>query len=740
MNTTLLDAAMRLRGSGVLAFPASATAKHPDRVDHWAASHYGPSGWPSEEQHRQGFSQHDVRRCFVVCGARSGNIACFDVDDSTLFAAFWNLIPPQIRERLYREKSQRSGGYHVVGRFDGPIPPSWVPARDAERKVRIELRGEGSGFMAAPSLGYERVQGDIGTLPPLSMDDFAAITDAAASFNQWEEPEIPPPPPHTPRPVDADDRPGDRYNRENGQAEVVALLQDHGWRSVGNRGECVEVLRPGGPTSEQSGNVDPRGVLHVFSTSAYPFEASAHGAGKPYDPFAVYALLEHGGNFSAAGKALEQSRQPMRAHRGRAEGDATDEPEVWTPPTDTWPVPLAEEAFYGIVGEIVRAIEPHTEADPAALLIQLLVAAGNCIGRSPHFMAEADYHALNLFTVLVGDSAKGRKGTSWGHIRRIFESVDAAWMTRIMDGLSSGEGLIHEVRDPQTSQRDGEKIIEPGVADKRLLVQAPEFANVLRVQMREGSTLSGVLRTAWDRGGLQTMVRKNPLTATHAHISIVGHVTRDELLRLFEATDAANGFGNRFLWFAVRRSKLLPLGGRIGEVDFAPLTDRLTRAVQFARTVGEITRDEAATEVWCDVYAILSDAKPGMLGAMTARAEAQVMRLACLYAVLDTSRVIREEHLLAALAVWAYSAESARWIFGDRLGDPVADEILRSLRMNPDGITRTEVSDLFGRHKNANQITTALHALEARGMARCGREAPTGGVGRHIERWYAART
>jgi len=427
----------------------------------------------------------------------------------------------------------------------------------------------------------------------------------------------------------------------------------------------------------------------------------------------------------------------------RSEHDAGEEvaPTAWVPPADTWPAPLGEEAYHGIVGDIVRAISPHTEADEAALLVQLLVAAGNCIGRTPHFMAEADYHALNLYAVLVGDSSKGRKGTSWGHIRRIFERVDAAWVPRIMDGLSSGEGLIHEVRDPQKGvKKDEETIVDPGSPDKRLLVQAPEFASVLQVQGRDGSTLSGVLRTAWDRGNLRVMTRKNPLTATGAHISIIGHVTREELLRLFDSTDAANGYANRFLWFAVRRSKLLPLGGRIGEVDFAPLITRLSKAVYAARMIGEITRDEAATTVWCEVYGDLSEGKPGLLGAMTARAEAQVMRIACLYAVLDLSRVIRVEHLYAGLAVWAYSAKSARWIFGDRLGDPVADEILRNLRMNPDGLTRTEISDLFGRHKNATQITAALHALEARGLGRCEHEAPASGMGRHIERWYAAGT
>jgi len=188
-----------------------------------------------------------------------------------------------------------------------------------------------------------------------------------------------------------------------------------------------------------------------------------------------------------------------RERQAIQDGDtAAGEPDTkaWTPPANTWPEPLAEEASYGIAGEFVRLIAPQTEADPVAILAQFLTAFGNCIGRSPHFMAEADRHGVNLYGVLVGESSRGRKGTSWGHVRRIFEKVDEKWSaTRIMDGLSSGEGLIQQVRDPERDA-DG-NVKEPGAEDKRLLVQASEFANVLQVQGRDGSTLSPPQCVGW---------------------------------------------------------------------------------------------------------------------------------------------------------------------------------------------------------------------------------------------------
>src|SRR5688572_9129962 len=66
-----------------------------------------------------------------------------------------------------------------------------------------------------------------------------------------------------------------------------------------------------------------------------------------------------------------------------------------------WPKPLEDAAFVGVLGDFVRTVEPHTEADPAALLVQMLVAAGNVVGSSPHVRVEAERHRMNLFAAVV---------------------------------------------------------------------------------------------------------------------------------------------------------------------------------------------------------------------------------------------------------------------------------------------------------------------------------------------------
>jgi len=408
-----------------------------------------------------------------------------------------------------------------------------------------------------------------------------------------------------------------------------------------------------------------------------------------------------------------------------------------------WPK-LAPDARHGLAGRFVAAIEPHTEADPVAVQLQFLIFFGNVIGRRAHFAVEADRHHLNLFTVLVGENSKGRKGVSLGQSKRLFHAIDAEWADqRIESGLSSGEGLIWAVRDPiekreRVNKRGGPPryetvVADPGVEDKRLVVFESEFASTLRVLARDGNTLSAVIRNAWDSGTLSTLTKNSPARATGAHISIIGHVTRPELLRYLSSTEAGNGFGNRFLWCCVRRSKFLPEGGQTHTLDLGPLMRELGEAVRFARGMEKLSRDDEARQIWASIYPDLSAGRPGLLGSMTARAEAQTMRLASIYALLDQSDRVRGEHLMAALALWDYCEASARYIFGQALGDPVADEILRALKAAPRGMTRTEVRDLFGRNKKADEVGRALGLLLEQNLV-VFRKEPTGG--RPTERWF----
>jgi len=208
------------------------------------------------------------------------------------------------------------------------------------------------------------------------------------------------------------------------------------------------------------------------------------------------------------------------------------------------------------------------------------------------------------------------------------------------------------------------------MTDHRLLVVETELVSAFKVASRDGNTLSAVIRAAWDTGTLRTLTRNNPLTATNTHISIIGHITSEELRRHLDSTEAANGFGNRFLWLSVRRSKRLPDGGNLEPAALAPLVEQTRAALTFARRTGRVERSNAARELWHRVYDDLSEGQHGLVGSLLARAEAQVIRLSLLYALLDRAKQIEEPHLRAALELWAYADRSVRHLFGESTGTP----------------------------------------------------------------------
>jgi hypothetical protein len=532
-----------------------------------------------------------------------------------------------------------------------------------------------------------------------------------------------------------------------GQLEWKDILGPKGWSKVREHDGQTDWTRPGkSPDDGHSATTNNGGgdKLRVFSGNAPPFET-----GRWYTKIEAVAVLDHGGDIEAARVAMMAAGYDLQAlsgvptgpsyqaKNGKPEPRGDDDDDGLPIPHRPWPAGPSEEAYHGLAGRIVRTIEPETEADSLAILAQFLVMVGNVVGRGPHVLIEETEHYLNEFAVLVGDSSVARKGTAADRALKVVRPADELWATRrIMAGLSSGEGLIAAVRDPTVRTEAVDKkhpergarevLVDEGVQDKRLLILESEFGRTLRVQGREGNTLSALIRLAWDGKSLSTLT-KSSQHATNPHISIIGHITGAELESLLSRTDELNGYANRFLWFAVRRSKNLPRGGR--RVDLSALSKDLAETVAFARGVGELHMSPDAWELWESQYARLNTPPPGPLGSILSRAAPHTLRLAAIYALLDRIDFIMSEHLRAALALWDASAGCAAYIFGQSLGNPDAEKILAALRARPAGMTRSEIrSDVFNRNRPAAKIKTALALLMTSQHVREERDTSTGGA------------
>jgi hypothetical protein len=423
-------------------------------------------------------------------------------------------------------------------------------------------------------------------------------------------------------------------------------------------------------------------------------------------------------------KLKPQGHHPHQSPTPPVNWQEPAEPE--TPPhSNHFPTPAAA-ALCGLAGQVVRTITPHTEADPVAILLQFLAAFGNLLGPGPHCMVESTRHRLNLFVILVGESSKARKGTSWNHIARLVSEIDQPWLThRVTNARLNADGLIHALRND--------------VADRRLLILAEEFASVLQMLGRHNGHLSPLLRSAWDTGDLRTLDRYHPLEANGTHISLIGHITQRELAPLIHRNESHNGFANRCLWARVRRSQCLPQPASPAPEELSALARDLRRSLDWAAGAAPhpFERSQRAQQLWNDRYPALSESRPGLHGAATSRAEAQVLRLSALYAALDSSSVIEQLHLEAALAVWDDCSAAAGLFFHPAAEDEVAAAIHRALDANPDGLSRDQIRKLFHGHISRERIDAALQHLASLGAAAHYTEP---GRGRSATMWESATT
>lgn len=379
-----------------------------------------------------------------------------------------------------------------------------------------------------------------------------------------------------------------------------------------------------------------------------------------------------------------------------AEAAAAPAQPVATP----WPAPLGEDAYHGVLGQIVRAVEPVTEADPVAILGSLLAYAGGCMGHW-RSLFQGSTQTSNLFITLVGDSSTGRKGTASSIAREVMAAAYPEWTKLIVSGLGSGEGLIGHLKRTEDFEH-------------RAIVTESEFGRLLTVMAREGSTLSPVVRDAWDGVPMgRFLAREGSLVVWH-HVAISAHVTVVELRQKLTSADAANGFANRFLWLAVRRTKLVPFPESPRDLVMPYATD-LYKAIEEAQTPGELKWSDIARDRWEALYAeAATRARYGMLGALLARSEAQVARIALLYALLDRSSEVGAQHLAAAEALWAYAERSVVHIFGSSTGDRHADSLLTYLADGP--MEWMEARKALGL-RLSSEVEDAVRTLTSLGLA-----------------------
>jgi len=391
----------------------------------------------------------------------------------------------------------------------------------------------------------------------------------------------------------------------------------------------------------------------------------------------------------------------------------------WQQPR-AWPE-IREEAYYGPIGEAVRILNPATEADPRAVLITLIVALGNIIGKDARVILIDGEHPPRIFALITGETGNGKKGTSSTAASHLLKRVDPEWFENCRrSGFASGEGFLSSL----------DKAI-----DKRCFSLEVEFARILAVASREGDTLSARLRAAYDGSVLENHKSESSIVVKEAHLSMIGHITPQELQTKLSQGDMTNGFMNRFLFCCSRRSKHLPFGGELNTVQLDALTQGIKENIKSTRNATLGFSDDAKA-IWKAFYCSDKD-RGGLIGGLTARADTHTLRMAVLFAILDGSRQIEFPHFQAALAVWDFSRACAAYAFGDLCQDRTQTKILDFLRAAyPGDHSLTDVNAALGRNVQSSLLGEALDALEASGLI-CSEQVVSEKTGRRARHFSA---
>lgn len=366
-----------------------------------------------------------------------------------------------------------------------------------------------------------------------------------------------------------------------------------------------------------------------------------------------------------------------------------------------------ERTYNNVLGQIAGEMDLTTEADKVAVFGSLLASVGVALGPAVRTQVGDSDHPLLAWFILCGPTSAGRKGTAGEVAGRVMKAALPAFATNnVTSGLSSGEGLIAAVADSDDP--------EAPPRDKRLLVIENEFANVMSRGRRDGNTLPGVLREAWDGRHLRVTTR-SPLIAKDAHIGVVGHIAPKEFRRLISTRELSGGSYNRYLLLYVERSKMLPHGGGADPALVERLGKDLRARLEAASKVNMIATASAARAAWEDIYhefaALEHDEQ---VAEWVARALPYTRRVAALHALMDGASEISAHHLQSAADLVRYGLASARYVLDAGSLHSDTEAIAKAIReAGPEGLKKSAITHRFGNRYAAAVLRDLLDSVIA---------------------------
>ncbi len=386
------------------------------------------------------------------------------------------------------------------------------------------------------------------------------------------------------------------------------------------------------------------------------------------------------------------------------------------------PAAPTAETFQGHLGAMTRLIAPHVPWDPMAFLGQTIVAVGNWLGYRFHIAEEATKRRANLYLAVVGGTGSG-KGTSYRWTEWVMSALDEPYLrNRITTAVGSGEGLLAKITDPVYSTNARGDVVEvmAGSDDKRVLYLEEELGQLF-MKMISQDSVEKMVTKAWDSAQLETTTKKESMVCATPHVSIIGHITPDELFTRLDHRLIDNGFSNRWLYLLIKPTQVKftstapeEVGGL--EALRAELCDNLRR---FQRSGNDdFVLTPAAEDVYLDTARWLYDhPHTGAMLKQDVRWRPLMWKLSIVFAAADGTNKVEAEHFLAARA-----------FFGAKSGNELVDRFMFMWRQTGyEPLTLSDIADMFSKNLNAYRRNVMLDILKRDGIIRIEPGAATKG-------------
>lgn len=512
----------------------------------------------------------------IICGAVSSNTELLDIDckyDLTgkmyeEFVAIVESLAPGLMEKPLIEKTI-NGGYHLIYRcaqIEGSLKLASRPATEEEikkkpderQKVLFETKGEGGYFVSAPTHGYEIIQGAFENIPEITPAEREILFQAASSFDQV--PKLYTAPKQKINFPSGGSSPFEDYNQ---RGDCIALLEKHGWTVAYERGHKIFLKRPGDTKAKQSGNFDKeKNWFSVFSTST-GFEIR-----KAYQPCAVFAILECGGDFGEAAKQLLEMGYGEKKSFASNHSSGKSFQDVSHLPVLNFP----DEVYASLPEFLKRACAVFTtQIERDVFLVGALGVLSGCF---PNYCGIYDNHktASNLFVMVYGAASAGKGSLKWArylgseihdHLKQYFEN-DFAKYEQDLDAYNADKKRNKGVTSMQKPVEPKRKLLFIPANTSTSAIIAALNANNGRgiIFASEADALSGTLGQEWGnfsdvlRGGFHSeyvgMLRRTNqefAEVNNPEPVVVLSGTPHQVVILIP--DPENGLFSRFLYFEV---------------------------------------------------------------------------------------------------------------------------------------------------------------------------------------------